>query len=137
MRVEEVARSTGVSPHTVRYYQKIGLLDAERDPVNRYRRFRISAVERLRFIVCAKRLGFTLAEIREIIELSRAGKSPCPRARDFVDARIAENAKYILELQDLQHRLVRAQRRWRRKPDRVPNGDQVCHLIESFGSESS
>lgn len=137
MRVEEVAKSSGVSRHTVRYYHKMGLLDAKRDPLNRYRRFQISAVERLRFIVSAKRLGFSLTEIKEIIEMSRAGKSPCPRVRDVVRERISENAKYIVELQDLQHRLEQAERRWRGKPDLVPDGDQVCHLIESFSSEKS
>ena len=137
MKVEEVARSAGVSADTVRYYHKLGLIDAGRDPSNRYRRFEISALERLRFVLSAKQLGFSLAEIGEIISLSRAGKSPCPRVRDIVRVRIAENARRIAELQHLQRRLEAAQRRWAGRPDRVPNGHEVCHLIESFGSEGA
>jgi DNA-binding transcriptional MerR regulator len=137
MKVEEIARSSGVSADTVRYYHKLGLLEARRDPFNRYRRFEISTFERLRFVLSAKQHGFTLAEIREIFELSRAGKSPCPRVRDLVRERAAENAKRIAELQRLQRRLESAQRRWAREPDRLPDGDGVCHLIESFAADSA
>ena len=134
MRVAEVARKSQVSPHTVRYYHKLGLLSSGRDPANRYRRFDVSAVERLRFVRRAKALGVSLAEIREILEMSCAGESPCPRVRDIVRARIAENAGRIAELQRLQERLELAQRCWAHQPDRVPDGHEVCHLIESFGA---
>ena len=35
MRVEDIAKKTGISPHTVRDYHKLGLLETERDPFNR------------------------------------------------------------------------------------------------------
>jgi len=137
MRVAEVARKSGITPHAVRYYHKLGLLSSGRDPSNRYRRFDVSAVERLRFVARAKELGFSLAEIREILDMCHGGKSPCPRVRDIVRERIEDNARRIAELQRLQGRLESAQRRWTRLPDRVPDGHEVCHLIESFAAEDA
>jgi len=134
MRVSEIAAKSQVSPHTVRYYHKLGLLSSSRDPANRYRRFDVSAVERLRFVRHAKELGVSLAEIREILELSRAGESPCPRVRDIVRARISETVARIAELQRLQKRLELALQSWTHQPDRVPDGREVCHLIETFAA---
>lgn len=133
MRVQEIADRAGVSGHAVRYYSRLGLLAPARDPENQYRRFDESAVKRLRFIRKAQDLGFTLAEIREILAMSGHGESPCSRVREIVERRIAENAARIREQLELQARLERAARRWKKMANRVPDGHAVCHLIESFG----
>jgi DNA-binding transcriptional MerR regulator len=136
MQVHELAKRAGVSGHAVRYYDGLGLLSPARDPENGYRRFDAAALQRLRFIHSAKSLGFTLAEIREILNTSEGGDSPCPAVREIVRRRLAENAARIRDLQALQARLERAARRWARMPNRVPDGHAVCHLIESFGEEA-
>ena len=137
MKVQDVAARVGVTPHTVRYYSKLGLLRSQRDPGNRYRRFGAEALERLRFVRRAKALGFSLAEIREILEMSHTGRSPCPRVRDIVRARAIENAARIEELARLQARIEQAARRWARMPDQAPNGPAICHLIEALGTEDA
>lgn len=135
MRVQEVATQVGMTPHTIRYYHKLGLLSPNRDPFNDYRRFDSDALERLRFVKRAKTLGFSLAEIREIVGMSHARKSPCPRVRDIVRTRIAENAAHIAEMIQLQQRLEHTSHRWSAMPDRAPSGRAICHLIESLGAE--
>jgi DNA-binding transcriptional MerR regulator len=135
MRVQDIANQVGVTAHTIRYYNKLGLLSSNRDPSNQYRRFDASALERLRFVLRAKTLGFSLAEIREVLEMSHAGRSPCPRVRDIVRERIAENAASIAQLNILQRRLEQTARRWSEMTDQAPNGPAICHLIESLGSE--
>lgn len=136
MQVHELARRAGVSGHAVRYYHSLGLLQPGRDPDNGYRRFDMAALQRLRFIHNAKSLGFTLAEIREILKTGHDGDSPCPAVREIVRRRLDENAARIRDLEALQARLERAARRWARMPDRAPDGHAVCHLIESFGGEA-
>lgn len=137
MLVNDIARRAGVSPHTVRYYERIGLLDAARDPGNRYRSFAISALTRLLFVRKAKRLGFTLAEIRDILDTCEAGASPCPMVREIVRDRLAENASHIRELERLQGRLELALRQWARMPDGEPDTDAVCKLIESLATDDA
>ncbi|MBI2958820.1 MAG: MerR family DNA-binding protein [Betaproteobacteria bacterium] len=135
MRVNELAERAGVSGHAVRYYDQLGLLQAARDPENRYRRFDAAAVRRLRFIHRAKSLGFTLAEIAKILEMGEANESPCPVVREIIHRRIEENAARIRNLAELQGRLERAAKCWAKKPNRVPDGHAVCHLIEDFGED--
>ena len=134
MQVHELAEQAGMSGHTVRYYDRLGLLSPERDPANGYRRFGGDALARLRFIQRAKTLGFTLGEIREILQTSECGNSPCPAVREIVSRRCRENAARIRDLVALQRRLEQAERRWARMPDRSPDGHAVCHLIESFAN---
>lgn len=133
MRVQQIADRAGISGHAVRYYARLGLIAPDRDPANQYRRFDEAAVKRLRFIRKAQNLGFTLAEIREILGMSSHGESPCTRVREIVERRIAENAQRIREQLELQARLEHAAKRWKTMPNSDPDGHEVCHLIESFG----
>lgn len=130
--VSEFAKQTGVSPFTIRHYTRIGLLKPARDPRNGYKAYRPGDAERLRFIVSAKELGFTLGEIEEILHHADDGDSPCPMVRDIIERRIEENRERIREMKRLQKRLVAATELWSAMPDSQPNGHSVCTLIESF-----
>jgi MerR family transcriptional regulator, Zn(II)-responsive regulator of zntA len=131
MNVTEFATKTGVSPYAIRYYTRIGLLTPARQSDNRYRRFTNSDVDRLSFIRKAQELGFTLMEIRKVIEESRAGRTPCPLVREIVERRVVENARRLKEVAALQRNMECALERWKDLPDRVPDGDAICHLIET------
>ncbi len=135
MRVQQLADRVNVAPHVVRYYTRVGLLRPKRDAVNGYRRFSADDVKRVVFIRQAQRLGFTLAEIRHILEMSGRGKTPCPTVRAIVQERIAENSSYLTELQALQERMTKALHRWRRMRDGVPDGNEICRLIEAVSKE--
>jgi MerR family copper efflux transcriptional regulator len=70
MTIGRLAKQAGVNIDTIRYYERNGLIP---EPVRRasgYREYELSDVERLRFILRAKDLGFTLAEIGELLSLS-------------------------------------------------------------------
>ena len=69
MKIGKLAESVGVSVQSVRYYERRGLL-TEPDRTNSgYRSYDREALLRLRFILSAKALGFTLSEVRELIDL--------------------------------------------------------------------
>lgn len=90
LTVAQLARAAGVSPHTVRYYERQGLLPpAQRDTMSGYRRYRPGEVERLRFIRTLKELGFPLREIREILRLASSPDS-CSTVRRLAMRRLAE-----------------------------------------------
>jgi len=129
--VNHLARRVGVSAHAVRYYSRIGLLQPGRNPENGYRLFDRSDVTRLQFIRQAQSLGFTLDEVAEILEESGKGKSPCPKVREILGRRIEENRRKLEELNALQARMEQALLQWSKMPDMEPDGDSVCHLIES------
>ncbi len=82
MTIGAVARAAGVGVETIRFYEREGLLPPPaRNPANGYRRFPADTVDRLRFIARAKALGFTLREIRELLELRADPDGSCRTVR--------------------------------------------------------
>ncbi len=132
MTVSELASLSGATPHAVRYYTRMGLLRPERNPDNGYRLYKPREVNWLRFIRQAKRLGYTLNEIKAIMHDADKGQSPCPRVREILQRRIVKNRQQLEELMTLQTHMEQALLDWADKADGMPDGQSVCHLIESF-----
>lgn len=131
MKVGELARHAAVTAETIRHYTDKGLLRPKRDSTNGYKIYRVADVSRVRFICQAKQLGFSLAEISRILSHADKGKSPCPEVRDMIQAKIDENRRRLIEIETLQTRMEKALSQWRDMPDKIPDGDSICHLIES------
>ncbi len=129
--VSGFAKAAGVAAHVVRYYTRIGLLTPERNATNNYKRFNYRHLARLRFIRGAQALGYTLAEIQRIFGHAERGRSPCPEVRDILLRRVGETRDQLRNLQDLQQRMERALKTWRKIKDGTPDGRSVCVLIES------
>ena len=132
-----LAKQAAVPLFTVRYYTRIGLLKPSRNPTNGYKMYQPSDQARLRFIVAAKELGFTLAEIGQILDEAKHGKSPCPMVREIVSRRIEENQRKIAALKKLQQKMQKSLGEWSVMKDSMPNGDSVCHLIESVAENKN
>ncbi len=80
LKIGEVARRTGLPVDTIRYYERSGLLPAPSRRPSGYRSYETDALHRLRFIHRAKALGFTLAEIDELLTLGRGEDMQAVRA---------------------------------------------------------
>jgi len=132
LTVSEVAKQTGVSAHTVRYYVREGLLVPNKQAENSYSLFSPTEVSRLQFIRTAKMLGFTLNEIRQILENAQLGESPCAEVREVIQQHIVDNRRRIEEMQQLQERMELAVTKWETMPDGIPDCHSICHLIESM-----
>ena len=132
MTASDLAKRANLPIYTVRHYTRIGLLKPSRNVKNGYRLYKPSDKERLKFIAAAKELGFTLAEIEEILDHAVHGDSPCPMVREIVEKRIKESKEKIRELRRLQGRLEKAVRMWSSMKNSDPDGHSVCRLIESF-----
>ena len=132
MRVNELASSLAVTPETVRYYARKGLLTPERNPDNGYKEFGLEDQQRLRFIVNARHLGFSVSDIGKILRQADKGESPCPTVRGMIEDKLAETEKRFEEVLALRNRLRRAIVDWQQLPDGKPCGHSICHLIEEF-----
>lgn len=131
LTVMDVARRAGVEAHVVRFYARAGLIRAARHAANGYRQFVPFDVKRVRFVRAAQSLGFTLAEIREVMRRSHQRKTPCPLVRDIIVRRLTENRERLEYVATLQDRMQGASEKWRHMPDQVPHGDTICALIEA------
>lgn len=95
LKIGEVARRADVSIDTIRYYERSALLPPPRRLASGYRVYDAQAIDRLRFIRHAKGLGFTLDEIRELLDINahhdvKAVKAAATRKLALVDSRLAE-----------------------------------------------
>lgn len=71
MLINELSKRTGVTIHTIRYYENLGLIHGATDKnvkTNNYKNYDETAVERLEIIADAKEVGFTLAGIKKLME---------------------------------------------------------------------
>jgi len=130
-----LAKKTNLPIYTVRHYTRIGLLQPVRNSANNYKIYQPSDAVRLKFIVAAKDLGFTLAEITQILDKAEHGESPCPSVRKIIVHHIEENRRKIKELQKMQKKMENALGDWENLSDSMPDGNSVCHLIESVADE--
>lgn len=137
MKVIDIARQAGVTAETVRYYTREGLLDPARNPDNGYQQYGPRELERLQFIQRARKLGFSVAEVRDILEHADHGDSPCPLVRDLLTQRLPRVRAQIQELQALSLRIEQALDTWKDLPDGTPDGHSICRLIEQFPSDTS
>ena len=132
LTVNELSKAAQTTSDAIRHYVRIGLLAPSRDPINGYKLFGDGDIKKVKFIRQAKGLGFTLKDIQEIFNHSSGGQSPCPVVRDTIRQRIDENRSRLAELNALQQRMDDALDKWRSMPDGEPDGDAICHLIESI-----
>ena len=132
LRVTDLAKLTGVEPHVIRYYTRIGLLTPTRNRSNGYKVYSPQDAMKVRFTRKAQSLGYSLKEIEMILEHAHKGHSPCPMVREMIEKRLEETQKKIHELEQLQVRMKKAVNEWDDIPNRVPDGDSICHLIEGF-----
>ena len=108
LTIGKLAKDAGVNLETVRYYERRGLLPKPpRSTSSGYRQFPEDAARRLRFIRRAQELGFSLAEIGELLSLrvSRTSTSGAIRAR--TEAKIADIDSKIRTLESMKKSLQR------------------------------
>ncbi len=129
MRIGEIAKSAGVTPDTIRYYEREELLPlADRTPSG-YRDYGPEVVDDLRFIKKAQALGLKLSDVREVLEISAGGKPPCEHVRATVFARLTEVEQRLKELRSLRSTLKATLVRLDRAPK--PKARCRCAVIES------
>lgn len=90
LTVSKVARAANVAVPTLRFYERARLLPKPARSAANYRVYSEDAVGRIRFIRRAQQLGFTLSEIRDILNLRVSGERSCAEVRELAEAKIAE-----------------------------------------------
>ena len=88
LRIGEVAKRVGISVDTIRFYERQGLIPEPNRSPGGYRRYPESIVKRLWFIQHAKKLGFSLKEIVELIALKNTPKATCKSIKATAQAKV-------------------------------------------------
>ena len=130
MQIRELSNQAGVPAKTIRYYEDVGLLPPANRKPNGYREYEEVDVERLKLVAGARRLDFSLEEIREILDLRDRGIAPCRVLLDLLNQQADEISRRIAELRLLQKDLLALYDSGLTFPtDDVEGKDCVCHLV--------
>ena len=126
--IGEVASRSGVSRKALRLYERAGILPASRRTTAGYRVYGPEALSTLAFVAQARRLGFHLDEIKEVVQIRRSGRCPCPHVLDLVRQKVEELDRTLADLTDVRRGLkglLRSSSRSARRGEAA-----VCHHIE-------
>lgn len=129
MTIGELARRAGVNVQTVRFYERRGLLEAPARRASGYREYGRATLERLRFIRRAQELGFTLAEITDLLALRLDPGTTAGAVKARAEAKIAEIDGKLRDLARLRDALTHLAGKCR--GGRGPAGD--CPLLDALG----
>ena len=129
LTIGELATQAGVTVETVRFYQRKGLLREPDKPYGGIRRYEIPDLERLRFIKSAKRLGFSLEEVGELLRLDDG--IHCEDANRLATQKLEDVRLRLRELTQLEASLSRLVEACRANRRRV-----TCPLIQSLHRET-
>ena len=106
LTVSKIADQVGLTADTIRFYEREGLLLPPDRTSAGYRVFGDDAVERLRFIKGAQRIGLRLQEIKELLDIGDRGLCPCGHTEDLLRRRLAEIDAEITRLNETKADLI-------------------------------
>lgn len=117
--ISQLARAVGVPTSTVRYYERIGLLQPSGRSGGNYRFYTGESLTRLRFIRAAQATGFSLDDVATLLSLQAGETAPCQEVQQLIEARLAETAQRLHDLRHMQRVLKTSL--------------QLCHQTEQNG----
>lgn len=130
--IGQVARQAGLGVETVRYYEREGLIPPPPRSDSGYRRYSADSLRRLAFIRQAKALGFSLADIRELLSLSNDSDASSHAVKQLAEARLADIDSKIDALQRMREALGPLAEKC---PGDVPRSD--CPILDALAGQVS
>ncbi len=123
--ISKLAQAAGVNVETIRFYQRRGLLAEPAKPLGGIRRYGEAEVARVLFVKSAQRIGFTLDEIAQLLQLDDG--TQCKEARAIAEHKLADVRKRLQDLQRIEAVLAQL-------VDRCASsrGQVSCPLIEAL-----
>lgn len=107
LTVSKLAALAAVSPDTIRFYEKEGLIAEPDRSTSGYRLYDEKVADRVRFIKNGQATGLKLAAIKELLEIRDQGRCPCGHTRRIVEDRLAELDNEISRLEHMRVQLTK------------------------------
>ena len=127
MQIGRASERTGASPDAIRFYERSGLLPRMPRTDGGFRLYSEKEVATLLFIRRGQRLGFSLAEIHELVSLRTQRHKPCGKVRDALRRKLAHVRGKIRELRELERELGASLRLCNRG---LRRRSAVCPILE-------
>ena len=131
MQTSQLARLAGISPDTLRYYERNRLMPAAHRSSAGYRLFPPEALMRVEMIRAALSVGFSVKELGQIFTVRDQGGAPCHQVRKLGTEKLALVESQIEELKTKHRELKRTLAKWDQLLRRTPHGKRAG-LLEVF-----
>jgi DNA-binding transcriptional MerR regulator len=104
--ISSLAESMGLRTDTLRYYERVGLLEPAGRSAAGYRLYDDASAERLRFIKGIQWMGLRLGDIKELLDVLDRGQCPCGHTQVLIERRLTEVQAEIDQLEEVQAQLL-------------------------------
>jgi len=132
LKIGQLAKQSGATIDTIRFYEDKGLLTPKSKSNNGYRYYGDTALNTLVFIQTTKELGFTLSEIKELLEIQISKKGKCSLAQEKIEDKMIDVDKKIKDLKNIKKALKDIS-----KKCNEANGSDSCHFLDILGGLKS
>ena len=136
LKIGQLAKRTGLAVGTLRYYSDLGLLQPVQRGDNGYRYYSTNAVKQVEFIKKAQALGFTLEEVKQILDVRDRGEIPCSLVQSLLDNKIEQLQIQIQQMTLFKAELEEYRTAWKNSEPK-PDSQEVCPLISSVSLNAS
>jgi len=136
MRIGQLARLCGVSPDTIRHYERLRLLRPARRTPTGYRVYLSDAAARVRVVQAALSVGFTLAELSRLLGERDAGRPPCREVRALAAAKLEAPDHRVANMVRLRDGMRALLANWDARLEKTPAGGRAG-LLDAFGSNEA
>jgi MerR family transcriptional regulator, copper efflux regulator len=131
LRSGTLAKAAGVSPDTIRHYERLGILPRASRTESGYRMYPVSAIERVLVVRRALRIGFSLAELAEVLRTRDAGGVPCRRVYELAQEKLGRISSDIKALRQTERYIEKVLSDWKRRLHEAGQGEK-SHLLYSL-----
>lgn len=128
--ISELAKLSGLSTDTIRFYEKKGMIQPNFRANNQYRYFAEDSLKRLRFIRRCRALDMSLKEIETLLELEQQPQQDCHIVNDMIDQHLLQIDHKIKELQTFQSELYAL-----RQQCNTPTTIDHCEILKALEDE--
>jgi DNA-binding transcriptional MerR regulator len=131
VQIGELARRSGLSAKTIRFYEQAGVLPEPARTPGGYRDYGPAFVERLDFVRRAQAAGLTLKQVAQILAIRDRGDAPCGHVREVLHERLDQVRANIAELITLETHLQALLDNAERQPATAHDNSGVCWILEA------
>ena len=131
LRSGTLAKTAGVSPDTIRYYERLGILPRAARTESGYRMYPASAIERVLVVRRALRIGFSLAELAEVLKTRDTGGVPCRRVYELAQEKLESITSDIKALRQTERYIKKVLSDWKSRLHDAGPGEK-SHLLYSL-----
>lgn len=125
--ISQLAKAAGIPTTTVRYYERIGLVEPEDRSHGNYRLYGDESLQKLKFIRAAQSIGFTLDDVKALLAAPQSSAAACRDVQSLIEERLDEIGQRLKDLRHVQ-RVLKSSLEKCKETERA----DCCHVIETL-----